>query len=194
MGFLDDMQALTNRGMASVERSGRSAKLKLQQSDLLKQRKELAAQLGASLYEATKDNAELKAGREGLYDGIASIDQQRVAIEAELAQIEQEATAQAQAAMVYTCPNCGSAVRADDMFCSGCGTPIAQIVAQQAPAAPVAPAATGAVCIHCGAPINPGDMFCMSCGGKQEATPSQESAPVQEVAPTQDSEPNQGEA
>lgn len=174
MGFLDDIQALTDRGMASVERTGRSAKLKMQQADLLKQRKELAAQLGASLYDATKNNAEFKAGREALYDGIASLDQQRAAVEAELAQIEQEAQAQAQAVAVYTCPNCGSAVRAGDMFCAGCGTPAAQIIPQQ----PVAPAASGATCIHCGAPINPGDLFCMTCGGKQDAASAATAAPT----------------
>lgn len=176
MGFLDDIQASMNRGMASVERTGRSTKIKMQQTTLLSQRKDLAAQLGASLYEATKDNPEFRAGRESLYDDIANIDQQRAALDAELAQIEQEAAAQAQAAVVYICPKCGGTVRAGEKFCSGCGTPVSEIIPQQAE-----PVAT-ATCSVCGAPINPGDKFCMSCGAKQGEAPVEPAIPATEPA------------
>ena len=77
MGFLDDVSASLNRGVNAVGRSGKAAQIKLQMSELLKQRKDMAAQLGASLYDVTKDNPELRAGREALYDGIAKIDADR---------------------------------------------------------------------------------------------------------------------
>lgn len=172
MGFFDDVQSLANRGMASANRTASSAKLKMQQGDLMKQRKELASQLGASLYEATKNDPQLRQGRESVYDGIAAIDEQRAQIEAQIAQIEQEAQAQAQAALTYTCPTCGGSVRQSDSFCAGCGTPVAQIIeAAQAEAA--AASAAGPHCVHCGAPISEGDVFCMSCGGKQDEPPAQ---------------------
>ena len=73
MGLLDDVQSTINRGVAATGRTARVVKLKSQMTDSLKRRQNLAAQLGASLYDATKDNDEFRAGREGLYDGIAAI-------------------------------------------------------------------------------------------------------------------------
>lgn len=74
MGFLDDVQASLNRGVAGANRGVESMKLKSQLNDANKRRSQLAAQLGASLYEATKDDESFRAGREQLYDGIAQID------------------------------------------------------------------------------------------------------------------------
>lgn len=62
-------------------------------ADALKRRQGLAAQLGASLYEITKDNAELRQGREGLFDGIAAIDGERARLQAEIDQLEAESAA-----------------------------------------------------------------------------------------------------
>ena len=169
MGLFDDVQASLNRGVAATGRTARTVKLKAQMSDALKRRQGLAAQLGASLYEATKDNAELREGREGLFDGIAAIDEERARLQAEIDQLEAESAAQAQAAQTLTCPFCGTRVSATDLFCSGCGKPMAEIQAALAPAdapAPAAPAASGSTCPSCGAAVNAGDTFCMSCGAK----------------------------
>ena len=57
-GIFDNFQASLNRGVNAVGRSTQTAQLNMQLKDLLKQRQNLAAQLGASLYEITKDNAE----------------------------------------------------------------------------------------------------------------------------------------
>ncbi len=184
MGLLDDLQGSFNRGVAATGRTARQVKLKSQMSDALKRRQNLAAQLGANLYDATKDDPAWRAGREALYDGIAAIDAERAQIQAELDALDQEAAAEAYAAQVYTCPFCGGRVAATDLFCSGCGKPIAEIqaalAAQQASApaaqqasAPAAQApAGGSTCPSCGAPVNPGDAFCMNCGTRLDAAPA----------------------
>ena len=159
MGFLDNVSKTINKGTAAGERTLRATQLRKQLGDLTKQRQNLAAQLGATLYEKTKSDPEFTSGRESLYNGIAGIDAQKIAIEAELAQIEQAAVDSA----TLTCPKCGARVEGTDLFCSGCGMSVEEIKA--AYAQPAAPAATAA-CPSCGAPVNAGDAFCMACGQK----------------------------
>lgn len=168
MGLLDDVQSTINRGVAATGRTARVVKLKSQMTDSLKRRQNLAAQLGASLYDATKDNDEFRAGREGLYDGIAAIDAEREQLQAEIDMLERQAAEEAQAAQSLVCPFCGTRVGAADLFCSGCGKPMAEIQAALAQAPqPVAPVATGGpTCPQCGAAVAEGDAFCMNCGAK----------------------------
>lgn len=148
MGLFDNVQQAMNRGVATAGRTANSTKLKMQQADIARQRKELAAQLGAALYEATKDDAALRAGREQLYDGIANLDKQSAEIDAQLRQIAEQAAAEAQAAQAKA---------------------QARAAAQQA--------TSGPRCPSCGAPIGEGDLFCMSCGTKIEL-PKQEPEPA----------------
>ena len=175
MGFLDDVQASISRGTEAVGRGTKSTQLKMKMDSLLKERQGLAAQLGAALYEKCKDDAVLRQGAEALFDGIAAIDAQRSEIQAQIDALAAEAQASQAAAVVYTCPGCGSRVPATDLFCSGCGKPIAEIKAaapNQGLATPTPPAgftAEGKPCPNCGAPMNKGDLFCMSCGHKLEA-------------------------
>ena len=84
MGFLDNVSKTINKGTAAGERTIRASQLRKQLGDLTKQRQNLAAQLGATLYEQTKDNAQFTVGRESLYNGIANIDVQKQAIEQEI--------------------------------------------------------------------------------------------------------------
>ena len=183
MGFLDSLQSSVNRGMAATGRATSTMKLKAQMSEALKRRQALAAQLGASLYDVTKDDANLRAGREALYDGIAACDAERAQCQVEIERLEAESAAATAANSYYVCPFCGSHVVTTDLFCSGCGKPMAEITAalsaqQQAPAAPVAPVPGAAACPQCGAPVNAGDAFCMSCGYNLAVAP----APVPEPA------------
>lgn len=169
MGILDDMQATLNRSVAGANRTASSLKLKNQLNDAMHRRQQLAGQLGASLYEVTKDDPAFRAGHEALYDGIAQIDQERANIQYQLDEIERQATAATQAATFIQCPFCHSRMAATDMFCSGCGKPMAEIQAAMAPVQPAAPMppatpAEGPRCPHCGAAVNEGDAFCMSCG------------------------------
>lgn len=177
MGFLDSLQSSVNRGMAATGRATSTMKLKAQMSEALKRRQALAAQLGASLYDVTKDDANLRAGREALYDGIAACDAERAQCQVEIERLEAESAAATAANSYYVCPFCGSHVVTTDLFCSGCGKPMAEITAalsaqQQTPAAPVAPVPGAAACPQCGAPVNAGDVFCMSCGYNLAAAPA----------------------
>ena len=204
MGFLDDVQASVNRGFAGANRGVESMKLKNQMNDAMKRRQQLATQLGASLYEVTREDAVLRSGREALYDGIAAIDQERDAIQAQLDELERQAAAAAQAAASIECPFCHTRISATDMFCCGCGKPMAEIQAAYAaaPAVPAepepAPVAVQAVCPACGSPVNEGDAFCINCGAKlgaaapepapepaaQPVSPDQPAAPAPDAAPS----------
>lgn len=182
MSFFDDLQNSINRGVAGANRTGNTLKLKAQLSEAMKRRQTLAAQLGASLYDATKDDPTFRAGREAIYDGIAAIDDERAGYQAEIDRIEAEAQAAQAAAVHYACPFCGSSVAASDLFCSGCGKPMAEIEAEITKqrtsgiaTAAASSASSVATCPQCGAPINEGDMFCMSCGAKLESAPEPES-------------------
>ena len=175
MGFLDEMQASLDRTAADAGRALQVNKLKSQMSDALKRRQQLAGQLGASLYEATKGNTELRQGREELYDGIAAIDMERAQLQAQVDELERQAQAAAYAAAYVDCPFCHNRLQQSVMFCSGCGKSMAEIqaeLARQAQAVPVpveaqvAPADGAATCPSCGAPIQAGHAFCMNCGHK----------------------------
>ncbi len=181
MGFLDNVTSAVNRGTASVQRTSRVSQLKMQINGLMKQRRDLAAQLGASLYDVVKEDPAMRAGREPLFDGIANIDEQRAALEAEIVRIEAETAAAQEANVVLSCPRCGSDVMGGDLFCSGCGLPIAEVKAASAPSQP---AAGGPACPSCGAPLVEGDAFCMMCGAKIEAAP--EPVPEPDAPPAPD--------
>lgn len=164
MGFLDSVTAALNKGTATAKRTGRAAQLKLQANELLRQRRDLAAQLGASLYDTVKDMPELVEGRETLFQSIADIDVKRIQIDAEIAEIEAEIAAQREASMTFKCPSCGTDVSSADMFCSGCGISIAEAKAAYA----AAEAEKAPTCPMCGATLSENDNFCMVCGAKQE--------------------------
>ena len=166
MGLFDNMSAAVNRGTAAAGRTGRTARLRMQLNDLMRQRNELAARLGSSLYEETRTIPHMRAGREDLYDGIAAIDQQRVEIQDRLDEIEREAQAAQEAARVFCCPRCGTRVLGSQGFCSGCGMPVADI--RSAASVDVeSVVSSGLTCSFCGAPLEEGDVFCMSCGARQ---------------------------
>lgn len=172
MGIFDSMSNAANRGVAAAERTGRSVRLRKQADDLLKQRKDYAAQLGASLYETTKDMPEMREGREPLYAAIEDIDRQRQEIADELEAIEAAAQEQEQASQTYECSKCGNTVMATDLYCSGCGRPVSEIKeeAEALAAAQIELVADAPddqlVCPDCGYAVEADDAFCMACGAK----------------------------
>lgn len=169
MGFIDNVSAAVNRGTAATSRATRKMKLQGQLNDVNKRRQGLAAQLGASLYDVTKDNPEMREGRESLFEGIARCDEERESLQRELNEIEQLSAASAAAVHTFNCVVCGARMSEADLFCSGCGTPVAQ-AKPQPKAQPVSQPYTmpvqadGPRCPSCGALTEEGDMFCMSCG------------------------------
>ncbi len=54
------------------------------------------------------------------------------------------------------CPNCGTQLNDDVLFCTECGNQIPQ----------------SNVCPHCGASVNKGDAFCQNCGKKVDEVPT----------------------
>ena len=188
MGFLDSVSNTFNKAAGAADRGTKTMKLKGQINDINKRRESLAGQLGALLFEKAKELPELRALCGSLFDDIAGLDAQRSELQEKIAAIEAEAAVAAATYTTYVCPTCGRKVTGTDKFCSGCGTPIDVIKANQpkkaAAAAPVA--APGApVCATCGAPLGAGDAFCMNCGSKVEApaaAPAPVYAPVVEAA------------
>ena len=82
MGFLDDLSDSFSDAKAAVGRSTSTMKLNSQLNEIKRRREGLVTQLGASLYDVTKDDPKLRAGREALYDGIAQCDIERSQISA----------------------------------------------------------------------------------------------------------------
>lgn len=179
MGFLDNITSTVNRGTESAGRTAERIKLKNQINEINKRRQQLAGQLGASLYDATKDMPEFRSDREALYDGIASCDAERIECQRKIDELDAMAQAATVAATSYRCVVCGATFAGDDLFCSGCGTPVAQARGTSAVSA------TGIACTSCGAAMNEGDIFCMSCGAKAEpSTPAEEVVDVEETVIT----------
>lgn len=170
MGLFDNVTAAARRGSAAAERTARKVRLQAQLADLNKRRQGLAAQLGASLYEITRDDEAFRAGREGLYGDIAACDAERDELKAQIARIEAEAAAEAAAVRSFPCGVCGARMAESDLFCSGCGASAEEARAAARRAAAEAPAgaeaAGGSACPFCGAPVGEGDLFCMGCGSQ----------------------------
>lgn len=169
MSFFDDLSNTLNRGANATSRGARTIRLRAQIGDMNRQRSDLASQLGASLYDMTKDDPAYTQGREALYTGIADCDQRREQLQAEIARLEEEAAAEAAASRIYRCQRCGNDVKDGDSFCSGCGRPVSEIKAEaqaaaEAAAAAAAAADTRALCPRCGARVEAGDRFCLACG------------------------------
>lgn len=165
MGLFDSVSSAVNRKIESADRAGDKVVINGKLKALNKQRQQLAAQLGAALYLATKDNPAMREGREALYESIAACDAERDQLQARIAQLD----SMSEASAVFNCAVCGSKMSGGDLFCSGCGTPIEQARAS-APAAQ--PAANTVFCGSCGASMDADDAFCMSCGAKVGEVPA----------------------
>lgn len=179
MGILDNVTSAMNRGSESVGRATEKARLKSQLNELNKKRQNLAAQLGAALYQITKDSEVMREGYETLYDGIAACDVEREQIQHRIAELDAASQAAATASTSFKCTVCGATVAGDDLFCSGCGTPIDQA---HPAAVTSAKAASGKTCASCGASMAEDDMFCMSCGARVEESTQEEAVLLEELS------------
>lgn len=173
MGIMDDVTGAFSRGTSAAERAARSTRLRADLKDVNRQRQNLAAQLGASLYEVTRENPEFREGREELYQGIARCDQKRDEANRALQALRDAAAAEEAARQSFPCGVCGAPIRGDDLFCSGCGTP-----AEKARIAQAASATndTSLRCAACGAPLGSDYVFCMECGALIRSSSDEEIA------------------
>ena len=162
MGFFDDIQGAVDRGMSTMERGVEIAKINARMREINQQRSNLAAQLGACLYERTKNDPSFTEGLETLYSGIARLDSERIEAQAMIEQLQNQPQQKAPSRQLVTCPTCGSFCDPTDMFCCGCGAKVADFAAGSAASA----AAGTYYCPKCSAPFEEGDAFCMSCGAR----------------------------
>lgn len=180
MGFFDDIQGAVDRGMSTMERGVEIAKINARMREINQQRSNLAAQLGACLYERTKNDPSFTEGLETLYSGIARLDSERIEAQAMIEQLQNQPQQKAPARQLVTCPTCGSFCDPTDMFCCGCGAKVADFAAGSAASA----AAGTYYCPKCSAPFEEGDAFCMSCGARLASElPAAEPQPEPVVKP-----------
>ena len=167
--------------MASAGRAVDTQKIKMQMNDA---GKTPAGACGPSLVQAFMMSPRILLSfvwaAKPLYDGIAAVDAERASLQAQLDELERQAQQAAQAATTFACPFCGARMGVSDLFCSGCGKPIAEIkdafAAQQQAEAPVA-SAGGPVCPACGAPVVESDCFAACRAARSLAkTPLQSNA------------------
>jgi|GEM_PF-4248802 len=122
-----DMHAYGNPWARSKQPTAaeRSEELRIRSDELATKRTNLAADLGALVYEETKTNPRARRGREVLYDGIASIDREQAEIAEELKQLDARHRREDEPVPLY-CPFCGKPVTAEAVFCPQCGTRLQQ--------------------------------------------------------------------
>ena len=177
MGILDDVANAVDKGTSAVSRTTKSAQLKMQVSDLNKRRREVAAQLGAALYEKTRNDATFREENEELYSAIEQIDAQCETLNTQIKSLEAPVPAPmpvvTMGAPELKCPNCGEDIYAEDVFCCGCGTSVEEIKAaiQKQNSNDDSQEEThesyaNKWCPTCGAEVSPNANFCKHCGGK----------------------------
>lgn len=192
MGFLDSAGELLNKGVANAGRGTKAISLKAQISDLGQTRSNLMSQLGESLYESVRFDANLRSGLESLFSAIEGIDAQLAALRRELAVVDLQMNTVSAVASGYTgrmCGNCGKPMADEDAFCMSCGEryvekPASSGTSASQPSSALADArcpdaAPAQVCLACGAVAADDDAFCMGCG---TPLPKEQEAPAEEAA------------
>ncbi len=159
MSMLDDILAgagVDKLGTKRLADTGQRIQHQLRLRELDRHRKELAAELGSSLYYETREDERFRAGRESLYDQIAQADLEREQLRSELgiSELDQQ---------TVVCPSCGKPLNREARFCVHCGFPIAEVRTSDSSPELVQPE-SAATCPHCGYSRTSEDLFCLHCG------------------------------
>ena len=78
------------------------------------------------------------------------------------------------------CPQCGTQMEDDAVFCDNCGTKLPEAGVTPSPAS--SPVAGDLTCPQCGASIVPGEAYCDNCGAALASVPVEPVAPVAQPA------------
>lgn len=78
------------------------------------------------------------------------------------------------------CPQCGTQMEDDAVFCDNCGTKLPEAGVTPSPAS--SPVAGDLTCPQCGASIVPGEAYCENCGAALASAPVEPVAPVAQPA------------
>ena len=189
MDIIEKVQGAFNKGSSTASRSVEMARQKNRLKDISQQRTRLTAQLGAVLYEKTKDDPSWTSGLQELYSEIAKLDEDRDSVNAQIQSLTAQEQAEENLAHTFSCPSCGTTCSFADHYCMGCGQPIDDAKPSPSAERPI----QNLICPICGNDVEPEDSFCMSCGGALQrkvnsaASPSAESTVLEEksaVAPS----------
>lgn len=127
MGIWDNVSSMLGKGADAAGRFANATNLKFKLGEEQRKRRDLAAELGESLYETVAANPSLAAGRERILADMAACDAEIARIKEEVDRIAQENEALKAEAVSYLCPVCGSTLARNARFCSTCGTPLAPL-------------------------------------------------------------------
>lgn len=138
-----------------------SLELESRLKQLEKQSNDLYMQLGASLYETTKCDENLRSGRESIYEALENCRLDSLRIKQLLEMVE----AKESIPEAWICPVCDADVDSTDTFCWSCGSPLGEEGEKAVQAAGVYVTTDGSIlCPRCKEPVNAEDKFCMCCG------------------------------
>lgn len=127
MGIWDNVSTMLDKGADAAGRFANATNLKFRLGEEQRKRRDLAAELGESLYETVAANPSLAAGRERILADMAACDAEIARIKEEVDRIARENEALKAEAVSYSCPVCGSTLARNARFCSTCGTPLAPL-------------------------------------------------------------------
>ncbi|MDO4443168.1 MAG: zinc ribbon domain-containing protein [Slackia sp.] len=125
MGIWDNISGALNKGMEGAGRFADATSLKFKLGEAERKRRDLAADLGESLYASVENGTELPAECERIISDMRSVDAEISQLKADMERIAHESEVAKAASVSYCCPNCGATLSSGARFCHACGAPTA---------------------------------------------------------------------
>lgn len=123
MGIWDDISGVLNRGMEGAGRIADTTSLKFKLGEVERRRRDLAADLGESLYASVESGSELPAECERIIADMRACDIEISQVKADIERIARESDAAKAASVAYCCSHCGATLSPGARFCHACGAP-----------------------------------------------------------------------